>query len=533
MGKLRFTLTNIIFWAALTLSCFWAENINLLNSNPQGGFGSFSSFVLPIVIIGLLICYLFLEHKKNGLKHDKILLPVLFISLIVLVFNVFRQVNRSFIDWDGTGAFSFSFSLRERITAALQIVSWIGVLYCVFYCSNRFNVVLRNIRWLVKAFLIVIVCLVLIDVIYEWESIINLKNSTGLQFLFGHNNVWAMIILSAIISCLILLYDKFNILYYAAMILLCCFILLTKSTTSFLIGLLIVNAYTLFEIISNLKKKKKNAIKELISYLCVVLVLLCAFIFVVAYKGGASWIVSFIQDKKETLNSRFLFWKHILGLISNNQLDFIFGLGHQTGDVILKEYVWSGFFGRINSAHNGVMEIVLRYGILGGIIYIGILALIVICLIINARKKNYRFAFVYGLAFVSIMFHSLTESTTIFTPNVQGMYFGLIVALPILNILHKKRFDESKKNLIADSVEEPHITSKTIVISLVLFAISVIVAKYTKLLMNIDLFDTFVILVSLLLASLLLANKLSKNSINNRIYYSYRLMTIKENNYEK
>ena len=73
MGKLRFTLTSIIFWIVLLLSCFLSENFAILNSNPMGGFSFDSAFILTIVTIGLLVLYYFLEHKKNGLTFDKVL----------------------------------------------------------------------------------------------------------------------------------------------------------------------------------------------------------------------------------------------------------------------------------------------------------------------------------------------------------------------------------------------------------------------------------------------------------------------------
>ena len=75
MGKLRFTLTNVIFWIVLILSCLLSENFAAFNTDPMKGFSVDSAFILTISIIALLVLYYFLEHKKNGLKFDKILLP--------------------------------------------------------------------------------------------------------------------------------------------------------------------------------------------------------------------------------------------------------------------------------------------------------------------------------------------------------------------------------------------------------------------------------------------------------------------------
>ena len=90
MGKLRFTLTNVLFWIVLLLSCFLSENFAILNSNPLNGFSLDSAYRLTVSAILLLVLYYFLEHKKNGLTFDKILLPSLAIAALFLIWTVFR-----------------------------------------------------------------------------------------------------------------------------------------------------------------------------------------------------------------------------------------------------------------------------------------------------------------------------------------------------------------------------------------------------------------------------------------------------------
>ena len=75
MGRLRFTLTNLMFWVVLLLSCFLAENYALFSDTPKSGFEAFPLYFLTFAIIGLLVLYYITEHKKNSLTFDKILLP--------------------------------------------------------------------------------------------------------------------------------------------------------------------------------------------------------------------------------------------------------------------------------------------------------------------------------------------------------------------------------------------------------------------------------------------------------------------------
>ena len=122
MGRLRFTLTNIMFWVVLLLSCFLAENYALFTDTPRSGFDSFPLYFLTFAIIGLLAFYYFTEHKKNGLTFDKILLPCLIMMGAIMIWTIFRQGDRSFANWNNDGTFEISFTFGERMLAALQVV---------------------------------------------------------------------------------------------------------------------------------------------------------------------------------------------------------------------------------------------------------------------------------------------------------------------------------------------------------------------------------------------------------------------------
>ena len=127
------------------------------------------------------------------------------------------------------------------------------------------------------------------------------------------------------------------------------------------------------------------------------------------------------------------------------------------------------------------------------------------------------------------MLHSITESTTIFTPNIQGMYFGMVFALPILNVLQEKHFKEIFEDEAQHEVEKTKISSKTIIASLIYFVVAVNVDKFIIILTGITVSDFFVILIAMLLIGLIIINKYSDDTINKKILYLYR----KEISYEK
>ena len=67
MGRLRFTLANVILWITLILSVLLSENFAVFNTDPMKGFAIAPGYLLCGVIILFLVFYYVLEHKKNGL----------------------------------------------------------------------------------------------------------------------------------------------------------------------------------------------------------------------------------------------------------------------------------------------------------------------------------------------------------------------------------------------------------------------------------------------------------------------------------
>ncbi len=544
MGKLRFTLTNIIIWMVLILSCLLSENFAVLNNDPLKGFSLIPAYILTISTIILLVFYYLLEHKKNGLTFDRILLPSFIMIGILMIWTVFRQDSRTFTDWEGTGTFTVSFTFSERILAALQVIIWLGLIYALVFVYNRFRLNKESYRWIARIYLLTVVLMVVIDFFYEWDIIASIFMGTyagnGLQFLMGNSNVWGLMVFTGILSSLILLHKRFTWYYFAGLIGLFLFLILTTSATAIYISFLMVIAYPVYEIFIHYKEDKKKtlirfAIYEGIVVTFVLITLLFVLIKVPIFANFWSFIENRIFHKDyPTVTNRTIIWEHIFSLLKENPLDFIFGLGHNTGQKIYQIYN-AGYY-PVKSAHNGIMEILLRYGFLGAITYIGIIGLIVFSLVLHIKKKNYRFAFIYGLAFLAIMLHSISESTTMFTPNVGGVYFGFVVALPILNILQENKLSELKEDLVGLELNKGKLSKNALIVSIVGALGATITAITIKKIAGLDIFSTLIILLVLIVIPvviLVFTNNKWTAMINNNILYRYQLRVSQENNNEK
>ena len=542
MGKLRFTLTNIIFWIVLLLSCLLSENFAVLNNDPLKGFAVDSAFILTISIIVMLVLYYFLEHKKNKLTFDKVLLPALLIAGLLLMVNVFRQGSRVFPNYDNTGTFSISFSVQDRVMASLQVVVWLAVMYAAVFVYNRFRLNKESYRWVGKIYLIALLLFCIIDLFLEGNQIAAILNGTsggsGLAFLMVNPNIWSLLLFSGFLTAILLSYKRFRWYYYLLMVYLFFHNLLTSCSTTTFIEIVVFVVYSLYEIFSHIREDKKLAVKRLISFFGVIAGIAVVFaIFVLTKVPMFVNLWSFItgsifQKDFVTMTGRSSIWIKIFELLKGNPLDLIFGLGHITGNKILVEYSTT-----FRTAHNAFMEVVLRYGLLGACIYIGIIGLAIFGLIKHILKKNYRFAFIYGICFIAILAHSMTESTTLFTPNVGGLYFSFVFVLPIMNIIHEKRFNELKEDVVTANVEKRKVNPAVYMYAITLLAACIVIAKILNLALSLDTFSTILVALVFYMISLFILSLLRKNNNNNpfniiadNAFYYYQNLIRKENN---
>lgn len=520
MGKLRFTLTAIIFWIVLILSCLLSENLFAFGADPLASFSTDQAFVITIGVIGLLFIYYFFEHKKNGLKFDKILLPSFCVAGLLLIVNVLRQTTRSFISYSGMWDFVISFSLRDRIMASLQIVIWLAVVYALVFVYNRFRLNKESYRWIAKIYLIGTLFMCLLDHFIEGNTILGILDGSyegeGLQFLMGNANVWSLLVFSGFLSAVLLSFKRFKWYYYVAMVYLLVFNTLTTCATTSYISIFAIIAYTTFEIISKYKSNKLHRRRLLALYLGFMVAIFGLVTILIVTKVPPFYHVwnflsreLFIKDYV-SLTGRTDLWQRLWTLMSRNPLDLILGLGHQTGSFIFQEYMGH----TVKSTHNAFFEIFLRYGFVGLLVYLGIIGLTIYSLVKHIKQKNYRFSFIYGLCFVSIIIHSLTESTTLFTPNVGGLYFSFVFVLPILNILQEKHFKALKEDLLTVNVSKETINSSVIYLPLFVIAGSVTFTILLKNIFNIGPYRTILVLLAVLLVSFITISLLRKNKEN-------------------
>lgn len=518
MGKLRYTLTFVLFWFIIIFSCFLAENFNLFAAEHMEGMSVESLITLSFCIILTLAFYYFREHKKNGLTLDKVLLLIITIFGLACIATVWWQGDRTFIDPNGGAETIISFTAYDKISFTMQIIVWCAVLYGILFAANRYSISRKWLKWLTYAFTAGVLLCTLVDIVIEFKDIIAICNNTytgnGLAFIIYNSNVWANIILVALFCCIVLSLKKFNVFYYILMVHFLIMIVLTSSTTCTFISFAVIIIYTLYDILSQIKTRSRWAARMFFIYLMVLLTVFGLFAMMVSLKVPLFVNVwSFVNNhifKKDysTLTSRTGIWASVFDLLCEHPQDLIFGLGYRTGNTIFSSYFANqsgGFFAR--SAHNGLVEIILRHGLFGACLYIVLLSIFGAGLIKLCKKQQYRVAFMYGICFLGLLAHSITESTMFFAPNIEGTFITIVFFLPVANATKDKYFTELNNDLQNQAIDlnKPNkldvlqFAFKALVGLLVAFAFTFVLGPLRK--MN-PLTIVYIVLTSLVLISL-------------------------------
>ena len=154
MGKLRFTLTYLLFWFAIIFSCLLAENFSLFASDHMGGMEMGSLYLLSFFVILLLVFYYILERKHNGIKIDTVLLCAIATFGLVSILTVCFQGTRTFTDGIDGAVGTISFSPEVKFQYVLQIIIWCAVLYGTLYAITRYSISRNWLKWLALFYIV-------------------------------------------------------------------------------------------------------------------------------------------------------------------------------------------------------------------------------------------------------------------------------------------------------------------------------------------------------------------------------------------
>lgn len=457
MGKLKFTISNIIYLCALLTSILLLENVGFLTNNLTGGLNDTHFFMLfTMSIIGYL-SYFLLQHIKNKVVVDYVQVAgftILFATGLISIWG-FRDIHA--IN-PGTGyVFDYSLSAWDKVRQSLSLLVFVVTLYATLFHFNRNYVSNRRIIWLYIVIVIFVYVAIIYSIITEYKVyFINSQAQVhfrAIHSFFWDANMFSGMILMGMLCCIGINYFRKNVLCYLTMLLFFFVIVVVGSLNAITVSFSVLIIYSLLELIFLIKRKYKLGIWSLAIFLIVISSMVILFALSLSFDFGklskfcASIHVNIINAQYKSLTGRTGIWSNLLKYLINHPFDLCFGLGKDNASLLIGSYILPGGRPlRAVSAHNGFFQILTEFGLAGLILYVGFIFYFIYCGI-RLMKKDVRFALSHGLIGAAMVAYSMLESFGPFIPNTQGILVGILFFMPMLN-----RYKHNKHPELCDDI---------------------------------------------------------------------------------
>ena len=446
MRQLKFTVANLFFWLTLAIGSFYVSNLALLTSDPAAGFDFSCFWILTIAAFGCMIMYFYLEHKRNHLKIDKILLPLLIVATIIMLCTIWAQKGETFHWTNGEGENVVTFSLHDKIEYSVFLIFTMGFVYMCFYTIYTKRVSHRTFLWVAIAFLAYVWAAIIFSLVKEPDVYLHYKDPENVDYFvaqsfFYNPNSFAMLLFLGILTCFIINYYKPNWFTYICIPLFVAFIIFTNCMTSILVSFFTVLIYFIVDIIRHAKKKLvKTAI---ITGICL-FIFACAFgvfffmeqTFEHGYEPLDKELSELIAGFNESdLSKRTDNWSAIINRCVDNPWHLLFGRGFMTSGKYMKALMLAirdtpiiesgSHFGE-----NGFFYIFFSAGLFGLIPYLYLICYCGYCCFRLIVNKKVYFGILRFLIDVALISYNLTETINFFDMSIQGSYILIVFFIP-------------------------------------------------------------------------------------------------------
>ena len=464
MGKLKFTLSNLWFWVAMLAIVFLTENLSLLTNNIQNGFNPATLGVLSVGCLGCLVLYFLINHKENKMKLDWVLLPGIAIVGISLLIGIWLQTGATFTYADGSQTISIEYSTYEKIRASIILVLFLAFMYAMTFMMNANRPSNRFLKFLAYVGIGAFIVSIVFSLATEMDIYIDMFKGVGItgkyiDSFYGNKNYYGGILFIGILTCIILNYYRPRLHWYLLMLL---FLGISISITALLptlVAAVAVPLYLLEEIIRfAVKKKWKYCIFALISLL-IILVLAILFYWGARHNWpGFAAIDSFItkhfKDKNfATLSDRTDLWNTLLPMCFDNPLHAILGHGFMLSEKYIlaaTEAMRSGILPGVKTTHNGYLQTMFDYGLVGLVVHVALIGYFVYASIRLCLEKRFHFVFTYGFVVLCCGVYNFCESSSFFDAGVKEIYMTMLFMMPVIGEYklshHKEKIEEIKNH---------------------------------------------------------------------------------------
>lgn len=471
--KQKNLLTNILFWVAMIFMAYFAENVVIFDlSNFQRAFTLLEYILLFAGIVIILGYYFYCEHKYNNLNANWILIVILLIVVVGASIGIFMTPETQFFETteiiDEVEAIvikTYATSLIDKIKSFLFVlVAAVGV-YIQIIIMPRLISFRRYVLFLMYIIVTVSLISAFVSYILDFDSYVHLYQH-GLRgyvhpqsFVFNRNMYALMLLLGMLALYVIISYlpKWYN---YVFLIFIFVNIFFTFSKAAIGIAFITFIVHFIYRMIATFKRSKIRNIIFLvivgIAAICgVLLIPFPIFMEVQLFNEARRFILEYyVELGVGSYDGRTEIWDSVISLSSG--LHFWFGRGLINFGKIL--YFHTGEIGPRGVSnyfsHNGFLEILGQWGIIGLVLYcLGILAILITDIYVAIR--NYKIGLPALIILGAFLGYTMVETSTLFDLTIEGVTTTVLVAIPSLSWLYNHRHPEVNREIVknAESIE--------------------------------------------------------------------------------
>ena len=460
MGKLKFTFSNLWYWAALILTCTITENLMHMTSSPKAGFNYSGLIIISIACIACLFMFYFASHKENRVKVDWILLPGIIIVGICLLVGIWANKGMTIPFENGTGEIEVSFSFYERLRATIILFIFLALMYAMLFVSRT-----NGFRNRVIIFVALVgISAALISLTYsliaenaKYAAIFKEDYDFSIEIysFYGNKNYYGGVLFIGFLSCIISNYYKPRFYKYLLMLI---FSLALMASAAMLPTLIAIGGLIiyLFEEIARFSFKKRwicmlFALITLLSLLALIIV----FYYGVSHEwkgfNGLDQYLSEVFHKKNfsTLSGRIKIWKKILPYCFDSTFHTIFGHGFMISEKTIlgiTAAMANGSSGGVRTTHNGYLQVAFEYGVIGIVVHIALIGFFLYSCVRMLMEKKFHFVFVYLFVGLCAATYNFCESSSYFDAGTKELFMTQLFAVPVMveakMVSNRKKIEE-------------------------------------------------------------------------------------------
>ena len=495
MGNLKYRFPTILILVGILFSILLMENVGFFTNNPTG---TLSNNYFALIMVGAAVCffsaYIF-EHVLNKTKVDLVLLTWCLAFLIIgLLGIIFFQDYK--VENEGMSTIvSVTAVTKARYASAFTL--FIISLYSLFFIISK-NMI--SPKRLLPFYVIVIgMCFIsigysLVTEIEKYKEIFTegYSSESILSFYWNTNMMAGTMLMGMAAATIINIYAKkpfSKILILLSNLILYFFLVVTYSVLSILCGTTLLLFYFIYEVVMAFKKSFNLGYVSVFAFFVIVTATVC----VIACglndenMGVFHKILTHIQLEFTRLDylsfsHRTQIWDFAFTTVIEDPSRFYYGFGFGISRTVINE--WSKLSsGNIASTHNGYVQIIFNYGVLGLILY-GLYFLLTVYATFRLLRRRFRFAVTFLFIELIFLFYAMGESVIFFNSNAQGVIVGVLFYLPVLIEFKAIKYQKRFQDRVHPTIDTRLLSDKLVVKTTTAIILSLIVALFPITLMS-------------------------------------------------